>query len=55
MDSDEEYEQYGTRGETEWYEAFMKLINEEGSAMRFKMYAIDMMNKEIAAAAEEKK
>ena len=57
VDSDEDFEKYGIRceGEAEWFVAFLNQINEEGSAMRFKTYAIDMMKKEITAAAKEKK
>ena len=55
VDSDDDFEQQGSRGEAEWFEAFIKQINEKGSAMRFKIYAIDMMKKELAAAAKEKK
>ena len=55
VDSDDDSEQQIARSETEWFEAFLKLINENGSAMRFKIYAIDMMKKELAEAVEQKK
>ena len=43
--SDENFEKQGARceGEAEWFVAFLNQINEEGSAMRFKIFAINMV------------